>query len=768
MAPAHKRQKLDAQVKKVSLESKGPELDIDDSVSLSHGKAAEQTPSALEPKSEQSKDPKTLFIRQLAADVTTEDLNIHFSQSYPIKHAVAVLDAQTKTCKGYGFVTFADPEDAANALLELNGSDLKGRKLQIEHAQARNRGDEAKFGIKAEKKPKNPRDEIRPSPKIIVRNLPWSINTPEKLGQLFLSFGKIKEAILPKNKQGRMMGFGIVIVRGQKNSEKAVEMLNGKLVDGRELAVDWAADKETWEKHKLEEEEKGEDTEMLDANDDLGEDSELDEDAMRIDFDSANGDEDEDEDDLEDEEDEDDDDDEEDEYPKSDNSATLFIRNLPFTATDDSLFAHFTSFGPLRYARIVFDPTTDQSRGTGFVCFKQQSDFDTCIRGAPKSIGFNSSQAQNHTSILQDQSLDPSGAYTLEGRVLILAKAVDKSEAGRLEQESRERRQAQQNDKRRLYLLSEGRVGPKSPLFGKLAPSEQTMRDTSYKQRKTMVEKNPSLHLSLTRLAVRNIPKWITDKELKFLARKAIVEFATEMKEGRRQRLSNEELARGGEEMKEAEKKRKLSGKGIVKQAKIVFETRGGSKISGAGAKKKKEDDGEAGRSRGYGFIEYHTHRTALMGLRWLNGYKLDPKDLEVDDGPGKKGKGKPPPRVLSSEDRNRRLIVEFALENVNVVQRRNERERKSRDFGSKDNNARAGGDGDASDGPGRGFKSARGGKFQGQIRSSRSRGSNNTSQTDLGSKSNGSAPESTNNRTQQIIMRKRMGKRVARRGKSA
>ena len=60
-------------------------------------------------------------------------------------------------------------------------------------------------------------------------------------------------------------------------------------------------------------------------------------------------------------------------------------------------------------------------------------------------------------------------------------------------------------------------------------------------------------------------------------------------------------------------------GKGVVKQAKVVFETKEGSKIA--------EADG-AGRSRGYGFIEYHTHRSALMGLRWLNGREVDLKSL--------------------------------------------------------------------------------------------------------------------------------------------
>jgi nucleolar protein 4 len=185
------------------------------------------------------------------------------------------------------------------------------------------------------------------------------------------------------------------------------------------------------------------------------------------------------------------------------------------------------------------------------------------------------------------------------------------------------------------------------------------MRDASAKQRKALVEKNPALHLSLTRLSVRNIPKFVTSKDLKALARDAFVGFATDVKNGVRQKLSAEEIARGGEDMKAAEHERKAKGKGVVKQAKVIFETKEGSKVA--------EAEG-AGRSRGYGFIEYHTHRSALMGLRWLNGREVDLKSLP--------SAGK---RDASAADRKRRLIVEFALENVNVVKRRGDREHKVR-----------------------------------------------------------------------------------------
>ena len=145
----------------------------------------------------------------------------------------------------------------------------------------------------------------------------------------------------------------------------------------------------------------------------------------------------------------------------------------------------------------------------------------------------------------------------------------------------------------------------------------------------------------------------MTSKELKELARKAVVGFASDVKAGIRQPLSKEELARGAEESREAEKVRKAKGKGIVRQAKIVFEGVEGGKV--------REDSG-AGRSRGYGFIEYTSHRCALMGLRWLNGHSIEAHGSQ-DTG------------VNDSRERKKRLITEFALENAQVVGRRRGRE---------------------------------------------------------------------------------------------
>ncbi|PGH27094.1 hypothetical protein AJ80_01281 [Polytolypa hystricis UAMH7299] len=638
---------------------------------LNEENAAEPSSTSKPDRDQKQQQRRTLFVRALPPSATTESLTEYFSQSYPIKHATVVIDPKTKQSKGYGFVTFADHEDTQRALEEFNGSDFEGRKLKVEVAEPRHReadkeGENAVLtaGAARLKEEKEKRKLDAQPPKLIIRNLPWSITESEQLAVLFRSYGKVKHATIPK-KGSTQAGFGFIVMRGRKNAEKAIEAVNGKEIDGRTLAVDWAVDKNVWEQQKTTEEttdqaakadgdvkKEDEEAEGDDDNDSqyiVGSDveSDMDEDVSMADADGAGEDQ-----------------DEEDEPEPEDerNASTVFIRNLPFTATDETLHEHFVQFGPLRYARVVVDPETDRPRGTAFACFWKPEDAISCLREAPKNAGAtpSSRDAKDKTpkfvkhSVLQDETQDPSGKYTMEGRVLQVSAAVSRSRATKLEAEGTVRREARDKDKRRLYLLSEGTIASNSPLYAKLSAPEIKMRETSAQQRQKIVKGNPMLHISLTRLSVRNLPRHVDSKALKALAREAVVGFATDVKKGLREPLSKEELNRNPEAMKEAENLRKARGKGIVKQAKVVFEGRDGSKV---------QEDAGAGRSRGYGFIEYTTHRTALMGLRWLNGHAVTAASGAKTD----------------KEDKNKRLVVEFAIENAQVVQRRQERETQSR-----------------------------------------------------------------------------------------
>ncbi|MDI1490570.1 MAG: RNA recognition motif-containing protein [Ramalina farinacea] len=616
----------------------------------------------------------TLFVRCLSESVTSDVLAQFFSHSFPTKHATVVVDPTTKKSRGFGFVTFADVDDARSAHQALQGAKLDGRNINLELAQPRyRRGGSPPTGSPNLLDRSSRSQLVQPAPRLIVRNLPWSIKSEDQLAKLFMSYGKIKHVNMPSKRQGLSPGFGFVLLRGRQNAEKALESMNGKEIEGRRIAVDWAVEKSIWDTLERDTTARGAKTDsngsvksedggdatppiqategyaesvgsdvVIEATEENGTKEHNSESRLR-EFAASS-----------------------DDHPDS----TLFVRNLPFTANDEALSSHFAAFGSVRYARVVLDAATERSKGTGFVSFYNPEDADACLRKARRLQPLQGSQkpgARGDTiqvsrkSVLEDTNTDANGLFTLDGRVLQVTRAVDRAEATRLAFNNNDMRETRDRDRRRLYLLSEGNISSDDPRLAKLPQSEIRLREESAKQRQALIRSNPALHLSLTRLSVRNMPRKIDSKGLKLLARQAVVGFAQDVRNGVRRQLSREESTRGGPEMISSEKERKVKGKGIVKQAKVVFEGRDGGKVAeGSGA----------GRSRGYGFVEYSSHRWALMGLRWLNGHAVDPCTLASDASPS----------TVPDDMRKKRLVVEFAIENAQVVSRRQQNESKARE----------------------------------------------------------------------------------------
>lgn len=625
---------------------------------------AQRNPPKSDDASDDTTKRRTVFVRSLPYTTTTESLSTRFSFIAPLKHATVVADPFTKKSRGFGFVTFLDAGDAQKAVQQLNGSEFEGRKLKVEIAEKRHRETVMAAGDVKKGKTVDGADVKKRAPRLIIRNLAWNIKDPQELVKIFQSYGKVRNVIIPRkdNKSGGpMSGFAFVTMKGYRNAETAIEKTNGIAIGGRTVAVDWAVEKDEWEEKKprelavAEAEEKAEEdggVGMIGDDDaesmDNASDASSDEGSDIGDFD----------------EDSDEDDDKPDHSAEGD-SFVVFIRNLPFSTSDGSLYEHFKScFGPVRYARIVMDHATERPRGTGFVCFYNKESYDKCLSEAPRQQPL----PYKGKSLLQNEGEDPTGNYTIDGRILQVTQAVNKQEAAKLQEVGAAQRDRIQGDKRRLFLLTEGTIPASSPAFQRVSNSEKLLREASLKQRRTLLQSNPMLHLSLTRLSIRNLPRSVTAKDLKQLAREAVVGFAADVRAGRRQQLSKEEVARGGDEDRETERRRKLQGKGVVRQAKVVEEKAG------------------TGRSRGYGFIEYSSHRWALMGLRWLNGHEVGGTGAPTERKEGKKAarggkdKGKKADSSVPVGEKKKRLVVEFAIENAQVVARRKEKEEKARE----------------------------------------------------------------------------------------
>ena len=82
---------------------------------------------------------KKLFVGSLSWDTTDEGLHEAFSSYGEINEATVVRDRDTGRSRGFGFVTFNDDDAADKAMAALNGTELDGRTIRVDVAQARER-----------------------------------------------------------------------------------------------------------------------------------------------------------------------------------------------------------------------------------------------------------------------------------------------------------------------------------------------------------------------------------------------------------------------------------------------------------------------------------------------------------------------------------------------------------------------------------------------------------------------------------------------------
>ena len=77
---------------------------------------------------------RKLLVGNLAYGVTDDDLQQLFSQAGTCESASVVTDRETGKSHGFAFVMMASADDAARARKQLDGTDLKGRRLRVDEA----------------------------------------------------------------------------------------------------------------------------------------------------------------------------------------------------------------------------------------------------------------------------------------------------------------------------------------------------------------------------------------------------------------------------------------------------------------------------------------------------------------------------------------------------------------------------------------------------------------------------------------------------------
>ncbi|MFH1311748.1 MAG: RNA-binding protein [Candidatus Eisenbacteria bacterium] len=79
-----------------------------------------------------------IYVGNLAHDVTQDELSQAFSAHGEVASANIISDKFSGESRGFGFVEMPKADEARAAITALNGTDLKGRTLNVNEARPRN------------------------------------------------------------------------------------------------------------------------------------------------------------------------------------------------------------------------------------------------------------------------------------------------------------------------------------------------------------------------------------------------------------------------------------------------------------------------------------------------------------------------------------------------------------------------------------------------------------------------------------------------------
>jgi RNA recognition motif-containing protein len=80
---------------------------------------------------------KKLYVGNLSWNIGTDELRDLFAEHGEVLDAIVLADRETGRSRGFGFVEFANGEDADKAIEGMNGREVDGRALRVNEAQER-------------------------------------------------------------------------------------------------------------------------------------------------------------------------------------------------------------------------------------------------------------------------------------------------------------------------------------------------------------------------------------------------------------------------------------------------------------------------------------------------------------------------------------------------------------------------------------------------------------------------------------------------------
>jgi len=181
--------------------------------------------------SQPTQEDHSLFVGDLAPDVSDLILQEYFRQFYPsVRSAKVITDAATGRSKGYGFVRFSAENERNIALMEMNGHFLSHRPIRVSLATAKKNLQSSQV---QNLQPLHPSDLDPTNTTLFIGGLSSQV-LEDQLRAIFSQFGDIIYVKIP---QGKGCGFVQYVLRA--SAETAMMAMNGKILGNSAMRISW-------------------------------------------------------------------------------------------------------------------------------------------------------------------------------------------------------------------------------------------------------------------------------------------------------------------------------------------------------------------------------------------------------------------------------------------------------------------------------------------------------------------------------------------------